>query len=282
MSPNFLVIGAAKSGSTWLHICLSEHPEIFLPKAKEIHYFSYENLFAQGVNWYEDFFKPVTTEKAIGEISNSYLPSETAAQRIYEYNPDLKLICILRNPIERAYSHYCMDLRTGIANQDMNIGLGPESPYVKWGLYNEQLKYYRDRFGDDRIKVLLFDDLSRQPEVLLREVYTHLQVDPEFDAPSTRTPKNTKKNLPRFPRLYRSLKSVYRDLMKVPVARDMLVPLRLNGYFDFFHTLNQGDGFPPLSRDRGKSLADYYHRDLDELSRFVGQDLSDWLLPYAQ
>lgn len=281
MKPNFLVLGAPKCGTTWLHICLAEHPEIYLPKAKEIHFFSYDNLYAKGNGWYESFFPDTLTEKAIGECSPSYLSAPKASQRIHEYLPDAQLICLLRNPIERAYSHYCMDLRTGRAPQDMSVGLGANSPYVKWGLYYEQISQYRQLFPSNQLKILLFDQLKRQPSELLKEIYQFLNVDPTYTSRTTNTPKNTKKSLPRFPTLYRNLQGIYNQLISFPLARDILIPLRLNGFFDFFHQLNQGEDLPKIPPERGKFLADYYTSDLRALSNHMGQDFSNWIEPYG-
>ena len=234
MKPNFLVIGAAKSGTTWLHLCLSEHPDIFLPNAKELHYFSYDSRYEKGPAWYENFFPKDSTQLAIGEVSPSYLSSEAAPERIYQYNPEMKLVCILRNPIERAYSHYCMDLVTGTANPDMSIGLGAQSPYVSWGLYHEQLERYLNFFPRDQLKVVLFDDLKGNPNTFLKEIYDFIEVESSFSASLTNQPKNTKKSLPRFPKTYRYLKSVYRNLMDVPMGSGSAGPPKTQRIFQLF------------------------------------------------
>ncbi|MCM1981524.1 sulfotransferase family protein [Lyngbya confervoides] len=281
MQPNFLVTGAAKSGTTWLHLCLSEHPQVFLPDAKELHFFSYDSLYAKGVGWYESFFPRHLTQAAIGEISTSYLPSVSAAERIKAYKPEMRLICILRNPIERAYSHYCMDLRAGRATKDMEVGLGSQSPYVQWGLYHGQLTRYRDQFPPQQLKVLLFDDIQHRPADLLREIYDFLEIDPTFTASLLQTPKNAKRSLPKYPRLYRSALSVYETLTRLPMVQGPLESLRLNGAFDFIHRLNQGEQFPALPRDRSRFLVDHYQSDLECLSHSLGKDLMGWLTPYA-
>lgn len=280
LKPNFLVTGAAKSGTTWLHLCLSEHPDVFLPNAKELHYFSYDSRYEKGVAWYEDFFPKNSDQSAIGEVSPSYLCSSEAPERIYQYNPQMKLVCILRNPIERAYSHYCMDLVTGTANPDMAIGLGAQSPYVSWGLYHEQLARYLEFFPREQLKVVLFDDLKANPKAFLTDIYEFLGIDASFSASIMNQPKNTKKSLPKFPKTYRSLKSIYRNLMEVPIARDLLVPLRLKGYFNFFHRLNRGERFPDLTPERKHFLADFYRQDLAKVSTLLDRDLSSWLAAY--
>lgn len=117
MRPNFLGVGASKSATSWVHTCMEEHPEIFVPSEKEIHFFNYN--YEKGFDWYESFFHEGIGKKAIGEISG-YLITPGVPQRIYDYNPDMRLLFFLRNPIDRAYSHYCMDLRSARVSEDID------------------------------------------------------------------------------------------------------------------------------------------------------------------
>lgn len=281
MKPNFLVIGAAKAGTTWLYSCLNAHPEIFLSEAKELHFFSYDRLYQKGFTWYQSHFQSVTNEKAVGEISPSYLPFEAAAERIYAYNPDVRLIMILRNPIDRAYSHYCMAMRTGKVNKDIETGLSVESPYATWGLYHYQITRYTQLFPVNHIKVLLFDDIKRNPESLLKEVYSYLDVDTSFLPESVFKVKNPKRSLPKYPLIYKSLKKIYDNLTtNSDYANRLLTQLRIRGYFDLFHRVNQGQDFPQLSIEKKNSLAQFYAEDVNQLSQFIKKDLLFWLQPY--
>lgn len=278
MKPNFIVVGAAKSGTTWLYTCLKEHPEIFLPKNKEIHFFSYPGLYQRGTEWYESFFPDTIAEKAVGEISPSYLPTSDAASRIHEYNPHVRLICILRNPIERAYSHYCMDMGIGKVSRDINSGLTPDNPRVTWGLYHSQITELMNLFSPEQIKIYLFDDIKKKPDLLLQDLYSYLEVDNSFSPSFLFTPKNTQKSLPKYPKLYNYLRGVYQQL--VPISGGLLTELRLKGYLNLFHQLNQGDEFPKLSREKEISLAKFYQQDVTALSEIIERDLSFWLEPY--
>lgn len=280
MKPNFLVIGAAKAGTTWLYSCLYEHPEIYLPDIKELHFFSYESVYQKGFDWYESNFSDVTVEKAVGEISPSYLPLKSTAERIYNYNPDMRLIVILRNPIDRAYSHYCMAMRTNKVEKNIDKGLSLNSPYVQWGLYHEQITRFMELFPKSQIKVLLFDDIKLKPKSLLKDVYSYLNVDTSFLSKSALQVKNPKRSMPKYPKLYKSLKRIYDNVsVNSDVANKMLTQLRYRGYFDLFHRLNKGSSFPKLSAKKKKKLVDFYDRDISELSKVIDKDLSFWLKP---
>ena len=280
MKPNFLVIGAAKAGTTWLYSCLYEHPEIYLPDIKELHFFSYEDVYQKGFNWYESNFRNVTVEKAVGEVSPSYLPFESTAERIYTYNPDIQLIVILRNPIDRAYSHYCMAMRTNKVEKNIERGLSLDSPYVQWGLYHDQITRFMQLFPRNQIKVLLFDDIKSNPQFLLKDVYSYLNVDSAFLPKSAFQVKNPQRSMPKYPKIYKSLKGIYNDLsVNSDIANKILTQLRYRGYFDLFHRINRGSSFPKISEEKKMKLADFYDGDVSELSKVINKDLSSWLKP---
>src|SRR3712207_4104321 len=113
--PNFLVIGAMKSGTTALYYYLEQHPEIYMSPVKEPNFFSQENAAdtVTHIGTYEQLFKGASGKKAIGEASHSYLYEPRAAAEIRRYVPKVKLIAILRNPIDRAYSHFLHMVRSG-------------------------------------------------------------------------------------------------------------------------------------------------------------------------
>ncbi len=206
--PNFLIIGATKSGTTSLYHYLSQHPEIYMTPIKEPHFFAYEGqtLDFKGTGdmeiasqmivterWrYEQLFEGVTNEKAIGEASAMYLYCEGTAERIKQYLPDVKLIVILRNPIERAYSSYIhlrrdqrehlTDFMEALDAEESRIESNwmPIWHYKKMGFYFEQLNIYFQLFKKDQIKIYLFDDIKKQPVATMQALYNWLNVDSSF------------------------------------------------------------------------------------------------------
>ena len=203
--PNFLIIGAAKSGTSSLYMYLKQHPEVFMSQVKEPHFFSFDHEskittgpgdpiheavtdFAE----YEALFNDVTTEKAIGEASTSYLYRPEAPERIYALLPDIKLIAILRNPVERAFSAYMHVVRDWReTSEDFNQALKLEESrieagwepiwhFTKVGKYHEQLSRYFNLFRKEQIKVFLYDELIQDQQRLVKGIYGFLDIDPEF------------------------------------------------------------------------------------------------------
>lgn len=209
--PNFLVIGAAKAGTTSLRTYLDQHPAIFVPERGEPSFFAHEgetpsysgpgdadwngNLFTD-LAAYQALFEDAEGQAAIGEISPRYLYFEKAPERIAERIPETRLIAILRHPVDRAYSHFLMNRSRGcepaetLADaMDMEAaraeqGWGWDWSYVGAGLYDQQLQRYFARFARDRIKVFLYEDLKDQ-DAFFPELFTFLGVDPAF-RPDTR------------------------------------------------------------------------------------------------
>ena len=209
--PNFVVIGAAKAGTTALYWYLAEHPEVFMSPVKETNYFAY-GLDAEGrllygdpdvhrfpvksLSEYEKLFAGADDAVAVGEASPIYLECPQAADRIRELLPESRLICGLRHPIDRAYSDYQMYLRRRGRRLEPARDLTatsawarPDSRWMRIGRYHEQLKRYFDAFPRDRLHVFLFDDLKRSPLPTVQNVYGFLGVDPAF-TPDFNAPHN--------------------------------------------------------------------------------------------
>lgn len=178
---NFLGIGVQKSGTTWLDKCLREHPDIYLPPQKEVHFFDrFKNLDL--VSSYESVFN-FQNEKIIGEITPSYILRPHCAKLIHEYNPNIKLIVILRDPTDRAISQYKMEMSRG--SIDTNSGLWDAfnrdlCSIKERGLYQSQLERYYKIFNPSQILVLDYNDISSNPKKLLQKIFKFLKVDINF------------------------------------------------------------------------------------------------------
>lgn len=293
--PNFLIIGAAKAGTSSLHYYLSQHPQIFMPTLKEPKFFALEGeeLNFQNpdqainhdsithISGYQDLFKGVTDEIAIGEASPIYLYREKAAQRIKHYVPDAKLIVILRNPVERAFSCYTHLRREGYETLTFEKSLEMEKQRVhnNWahlwhyqtaGFYTKQLKPYFSLFDREQIKILFFDDLCRDSLSLLQEIYQFLGVDADF------VPDLEKRNVSGMPKSLMLQKVLFRGNF----LRDAFLSIFPRSlYGDLVKRIkkwNMGDK-PSLHPDTRMRLASLYHDDILELQGLVKKDLSMWL-----
>lgn len=198
-APNFMVVGAAKAGTTSLYHYLQQHPDVFMPVEKEPHHFSqvrpdpakrafYKHIPDRAT--YLALFSGVRAERAIGEASTSYLWDEETPRRIREFNPATRIIIMLREPVQRAYSHYLNDVREGYEKrpfltaieEDLRAerkGWGVSSLYVDLGRYCEQVRRYLE-FFPGQVLVLFFEEFIRDPRAALRQTFSFLGVDPEF------------------------------------------------------------------------------------------------------
>lgn len=214
--PNFLIIGAAKSGTTSLYHYLDQHPQVFMSPMKGPRFFAMEGrrpaftgpqddvVNGRTITTAEDYvdlFRAVTNQRAIGEASDWYLSSAEAPERIYKYLPNVRLIAVLRQPADRAFSSYMHFARNGfeplsfedaLAAEDARIanGWSPLFAHRGRGYYATQLKRYFARFDREQIRVYLYDDLQRDPAVLVRDIFTFLGVNTDF-RPTTNTDRKS-------------------------------------------------------------------------------------------
>ena len=266
---DFLIIGATKSATTWLQKSLQTDPRIAMPEP-EVHYFSRE--FDRGDDWYLAQFPAEAANLVAGEKSNSYLESADAAIRIARKLPKVKLLAQLRNPVERAYSDYCMMYRRGEIGRDVASYLDPGKPQntrlISAGLYHHQLQAFYDRFPSDRILVTLFDTMTVRPAEHLIAVRDFLGLAGGEQAPFVRTKVKDKTTPMLGPRLRRTLRP-----MKPVVAR-----FRDTASFRMIHALLRREtNYPPLPKGVHRKLVDYYAGDVEALGRMIGKDLSAWL-----
>jgi len=297
--PNFLVIGGMRCGTTSLYYYLRQHPEIFLSRVKETHFFSSRNFLpvAKKHFWiksplekYADLFKNASTEKAIGEVCTTYLYVAQSARRIYNYLPNVKLIAIIRNPVDRAYSHFNHRRQLGLEpikdfsealsaeKERIRQGLGMVWYYQDTGFYYSQLKRYFDAFPREQIKVCLFEELQSNPSALMKKIYSFLEVDDDF-SPDTSVRYNMS-GMPVNP-LLRSLYIL--GLAGSRCARGLLIkqfiPFRLKHRFALAQTklLQKNIAAPALSPEIRKQLTEVFRNDILQLQDLLQTDLGHWL-----
>ena len=216
--PNFLIIGAMKSGTTALYYYLAQHPQVYMSPVKEPNFFcsegqaSREDTVAR-LETYQGLFKDVSDEKVIGEASHCYLYEPEAAVRIQQYLPDAKFVAVLRDPVDRAYSHFLHMVRNGTepltdfaqALREEEVGAHRErSPqdYIGRGLYYDQLKRYFDTFGQDQVRVYLYEDLSEGAQARPHEPPREPPPAPYVSEIRTALAKATPESLRRFEERY--------------------------------------------------------------------------------
>jgi hypothetical protein len=229
---------------------------------------------------YRLLFKNVRHETVIGEGSNSYLFCPSSAQNISRQLPNAKILMILRNPVERAWSHYLMNRKLGHpilsdfleeVDRDTNArpeGWGITANYFRLGLYSEQVKRFLSFFPRDQVEVIFYDDFSRAPQETLSHVFDFLNVDPTF-----RASINTEKNVaaqPRWPTLHKAL---LQSGLFYLVKRRMTDPVKTA----LEKLLLTQVGLPTLSALERRTLASLYDSDIRDLSALLDHCLDDWL-----
>ncbi|MEM7208731.1 MAG: sulfotransferase domain-containing protein [Pseudomonadota bacterium] len=201
--PNFLLIGAQKSGTSWLWDKISQHPATSLPTRKEIHYFGGVEKYRQGEDWYYDHFKDCDPELLIGEASTTYLYDRipywhnksniiafdeslpSIPELVHGDMPDAKIIMLLRDPVHRALSAYRHQLQAG--NVPPLFGLKrcalelPKIRLLEYGYYEDYIAAWREFYSQDRTLILNFElDVLADPSAGIKKVYQFLDLDDQF------------------------------------------------------------------------------------------------------
>lgn len=240
--PNFLVIGAAKSGTTSLCAKLAQHPEIFVSDPKELNFFSHdENYLDKGWPWYERFFENAGDAKAVGEGTPLYTYHAVRPQapaRIAKDLPDARLIYMVRHPLERIESHWRQIVHNGQTEDGFEDALRSNPEYVDASKYWRQIQQYRKAFPDERILILYFEEFTRDPDAALRTCFEFLGVDPGVRIPDAAEPVNSGslhfrdgallaglRKVPGFHSLFNAARSVAPKPLKQKLLRIVRTPL---------------------------------------------------------
>ena len=309
--PNFFIVGAAKAGTTSLYHYLAQHPAVYMSPVKEPNYFSSDidqgaireevkarikmlnvdeyikgdmnktmhRAFITSFDQYLALFRFAKNEKAIGEASASYLFSKTAATNIFQYNLNAKIIMVLRQPVERAYSHYLMDQRMALTNHSFEDALteekkhpvrnwGATSLYLELGLYYEQVKRYLDLFPPHQILIILNEELRHSTEATMKKVYTFLNINSNFKV-SLEQDFNTAA-IPRNPFV---AKLITINTFRVKIRRALKHSF-LKGIIKnlLFTKPEKGE----MLSETNDQLHEFYRDDIKSLEQLIDKDLSTW------
>lgn len=286
---DFIGIGAAKSGTTWLADNLRQHPQIFIPELKELVYFNQHLSRMPGVensnyslplSWYHDFFSETKQGLVNGEISVEYLINGNAAKDIYRYNPKVKILVVLRYPPKQLHSLYLYLVQRGVINFptfEQAIEKRPDL-FMHYNYYQHLLPYF-ETFPKEQIKVLLFDELKKDNKAFLKETLDFLGVK-EFYPPSIDDRSNETKE-PRMKWLNHLIQNTRQNITKyrlewvLPVLRysgilplGMLIRDKLN--------VRKMAKKPQLSPETEQYLKAHYQADIQQLEQLLERDLSAW------
>ncbi len=287
--PNFLVIGAEKSGTTWLYHNLYQHPDIYLPLTKETHFFNVKNSnleavdnFQLGWDWYASFFKDWSGEKAIGEVTPMYLCDEKAPARIHAALPEVKIIYLLRNPIERAYSHYWMALRKNhLQGSFADMIAQKEVRVIQRGNYHQQLQKYYDLFPAENILGFEFEAFFSDKAANMRRIAEFIGVDPEPFAAKAQSKQQAKKSYaapkPKNLALFQAISGGAKLLRRNNFTNRVLDGLKRTGLTGKIKKWNTtSEEYPPMPEAERLRLLDYYQKDIEALEKDFDLNLENW------
>lgn len=288
---NFIGIGAPKSGTTWISQCLDEHPSVCHAHHFETVFFENVNLYRKGLEYYEKFYAHYVPGQIRGEITPTYLYSTDAGQRIKKAFPEVKLIVCLRNPIERAYSHYLAHARNGkniiwLKSFD-EIRNKRDNPYLKRGLYYESLQWYVTTFGRENILILIHDDSKTDPKKFIQGIYAFLGIDSDFIPPSLTRIVNTAEERTVYSialnqwLLYGKLGALLsRKLPYYKKLRQLLVRTGIFKYsrkaIGLLNKRNKAWKRKPMSPETREFLRGAYREDIAKLEVLLRRKLDFW------
>ncbi len=304
--PNFFIVGAPKCGTTSLHEYLQRHPDVFMPFYKEPHYFGSDlegsrfRQFRDQPERYLKLFRDARGEKRIGESSPWYLSSRRAAEEIHAYDPQAKIIIMLRNPVDMMYSMWSQFRYSGneqIETFEEALDAEPErrqgerirrAAHCISGLYyrdmarfSEQVGRYFDLFGRENVKVVIFDDFKSDTASVYRDVLDFLDIDTGFQTTFDIVNPNKEVRLEWLQRLIVSSGfslMLLKDRLTYLATTHALVPIsyRTRAVKGVIAVYTKYERRSPLTADLRERLSREFQSDIDKLSSMLGRDLSHW------
>ncbi|OUV70037.1 MAG: hypothetical protein CBC83_09545 [Flavobacteriales bacterium TMED123] len=293
--PNFIIIGAMKAATTSIYTYLKQHPDIFMPKVKEPMFFNnyhQDNKYVvKGSNkkkittlkQYKSLFDEVKAEGAIGEASPSYIYNEKAAELIKKEIPNVKIIVVLRQPVERAYSNFLHAKRAGKEAEndfEKTFDLEDERKIANWsplyhykskGFYFEQLQRYFKVFPKENIKILLFEDIVKSPMESTQKLFSFLEVDANFKPDTSR--KTNVSGKPKGMLGWILMKIRYYNLLPNIQLSKYLPQSAIRLLFKAVYEKPE-----KLDKHLKKKLTEkHFKSDILQLEKLIEKDLSHWL-----
>lgn len=294
--PNFVVIGAPKCGTTSLYYYLKQHPEVFLPQRKELHYFSYGHMCqltggpgdahivssaCSDLDNYEQFYTDARADNAIGDISPSYFYFSDVSKKIKDELGSPKIIVLVRNPIEKAFSQYMHLIRDNretlpfydalmAEGQRIEDGWAALWRYAESSLYTDRIQQYIDTFGKDQVKIIRFDDLTASCYETLEDLFRYLDIDPSFRPDTSQTYNKSGK-----PRLRFVAEFIARPNVVTSAARNFLPETVTTSVKNVLRKLNTGEKSEMEERSRSY-LKNYFRDDVSRLEELL-ETRTGWL-----
>ncbi|MFB6181771.1 MAG: sulfotransferase domain-containing protein [Candidatus Magasanikbacteria bacterium] len=281
MKPDFIGIGTQRAGTSWVYACLYEHPELCMP-FKEINFFSRKRNYKKGVDWYESRFDSCDSGQQIGEYSTSYLDSEVAAERIYEYYPNVKLIVSLRNPIERAISNFKHCKKADEIDKDMDFfeAIEERPKIIERGFYYKHIQRYLEHFDKEDMLFLIYEDSKENPKEFIKTIYEFLEVDTDFTS-SFIEEKINKSRIPSSVTVDGIISKTARTLRELGLQK-LVWLIKKTRIPATIRDINTQQKKEKVDQEVYNFLYDKYKEDVEKLESILPRNLTEeWLEKYA-
>lgn len=289
MLPDFFIVGTQKGGTTSLKHYLELHPEVYIHSQKECKFFVRNDLYTNGLPFLEKYFDSWKNQKVIGLVDPDIMFFEESIERMKKYIDfsTTKFIFILRDPVERAFSHYLMTYRRGLEPLSFEEAIEKEEErlskggffekmhysYVSRGFYLKQIKRFLPYVRKSQMLFLLTEELKKDPVNILKKIFEFLNVSSDFVPPNINI-RYHKATVPRSVTLLRMMKS--KNKIKKAVIRFLIPSSRIRrSIYEFIDKLNQTERINIILKENTRrKLAKIYENENKNLSEFLGIDLS--------
>ena len=282
MKVGIFIVGAPKAGTTSLHYYLNEHPEILMSAVKEPDFFLEKEITDLGLYYgttaidtserYHNLFSDKKDEKIFGESSVSYLYYPEVPKRIKEYNTEAKIIIMLRNPVDRAFSHYLMDSRLGLFSDKFEDVFNKKEglkfqQYFLLGNYYEQVKRYFDEFSKENVHIIWYSDFKKDAEQEVQKAFKFMDVDSSCKV-NFKTAHNS---------FFMPKGKIIRKIYSIVWLRKLLLFLFPFTLVTFIKsTLFTKGKKPKITNESRKIFTEYYLDDICKLEALLSINLSEW------
>jgi hypothetical protein len=269
IKPDFIIVGAMKGGtSTLAH--LLEHQYNIVMAPGEVNFFDNDKNYSKGKIWYQQQFKSKDNNKIWGEKTATYHYDEKVPERIHKYNPNIKLIWILRNPIDRAYSNYWHRVKYGgelnsFEDAVINEMQGKQNNiwglYLKRSLYAEQIMRFKQHFEADQMHIVVFEHLIRDMKVQLSSLLDYLGIKNDNPVIPVRKSKNVT-YLPTSQKILKNSRRLFGKTIPFKIIRKMFE--------------KKIPGYPKMNEQTRELLSTYFLESINELEDLSKLDLTTW------
>lgn len=267
-SADIIHLGPQKTATTWIYHCFAQHPEIAAPEQDAIHYYSM--LYHRGTDWYQSHFTPAGSAETTFDPTPNYFRSPLAIERIYSDNPNSLLICCLRHPIERAFSHYWHEKKKNRFNFTFEECFSNFDLFTNWiepSLYTVHLERIRKYFPDSQLLIQIYDDLLDDPAAFAASAFRFAGVDPDFQPTILNQPLNVARPRPRnsFARRFASR-----------LSRSTKLTRKMQKILKNSPMAYEQEWLIDIAPQTKRELTDLFSSEIDYLETLLDRDLSHW------